>query len=213
MRIKAALKRSCPSCIVTTGLPYSDGSRVLLTFDDGPHPEITPKVLEVLDEGGAKAIFFLVGERAAKYPQLTRDIVSRGHIVANHTYTHPNKGKLRFAEYKLEIERANTLIESHVGIRPRLFRPPRGQLTLAAVSAAKTNGLKTVLWSNGAGEWNHMKDRRSDEISEKLRYTLSARDIVLLHDDNPKVPSVLSDLIRFLGKENYDCSIPKELGW
>lgn len=171
---------------------------VALTFDDGPTPDLTPRVLDALDQRGVKATFFLVGEEAARHPALTRDVVRRGHEVGNHTYSHQNLAALGPAAAREQVDRGRAVLEEVTGRPVRLLRPPWGAVNLAVLLHAAHMGLTVVLWSVDSRDW-----RRTG--GEGIRRTLrQARvrpgDILLLHDDYPEtvaaLPGVLGDLRR-----------------
>lgn len=122
--------------------------RVALTFDDGPHPEDTPAILEILENAGVRATFFLVGSKVRAHPGLARRIAEAGHEIGVHSDTHPwwfsmaGPGRTR-----REVADAATAIRNHAGVRPRLFRPPMGHKNIFLCDALKASGLDMVTWS------------------------------------------------------------------
>lgn len=114
--------------------------KIFLTFDDGPHPEITPRVMDILDEYGAKATFFCVGENIDKYPEVYRLLLKRGHKTGNHTYNHLNGWKTPRDEYYDNIEKCNRLVDSP------LFRPPYGRISLRHIPYLKMK-YRIIMWS------------------------------------------------------------------
>src|SRR4051794_27475182 len=116
---------------------------VTLTFDDGPHPEGTPAVLAALDEAPVKAIFFLAGEQAERYPELVGEIARRGHEIGVHCHRHRVQARLRAGEVRADVERALRAI----GGRPRSPRPPLGVYSRAGLEIARELGLEPLLWS------------------------------------------------------------------
>jgi peptidoglycan/xylan/chitin deacetylase (PgdA/CDA1 family) len=123
------------------------GHRVALTFDDGPDPVATPRVLELLAERGIRATFFLIGERAERHPDVVRAIVAGGHEVGNHTWRHRNAWFLSPAAAAREITEGARILGEIAGESPRLYRPPWGIVNVAALATARRLGLVTVLWS------------------------------------------------------------------
>jgi peptidoglycan-N-acetylglucosamine deacetylase len=121
--------------------------QVSLTFDDGPDPEATPKLLRLLAARNARATFFLVGERAARHPEIARAIVDEGHEVGNHTWRHRNAWFLGPRATTEEIVGGARLLAEITGRMPRLFRPPWGIVNVAALQAVRRAGFTTVLWS------------------------------------------------------------------
>ena len=160
----------------------TDRSAVHLTFDDGPHPEITPQVLDLLARRGHRATFFVLGERVQRHPELVDRIAQEGHAVGIHGYGHRSlllAGPCRIRE---ELARAlSALAAAAPGLPVRLFRPPYGLLNPVGLLVARSLGLRTVLWTIDA------RDYRAGTPESVLRRTrrLAGRDILLLHDAPP----------------------------
>jgi peptidoglycan/xylan/chitin deacetylase (PgdA/CDA1 family) len=151
-----------------------------LTFDDGPDPDVTPRVLDLLDGAGARATFFCIGRRAAAHPDLTAEIARRGHRVENHSHTHPHL----FACYpwgalRREIERAQDAIAETAGCRPRLFRAPAGLRNPLLDGVLHRNGLRLVSWTRRGFD---AIARDPESIARRLLQGLAPGDILLLHD-------------------------------
>lgn len=124
------------------------GEGVALTFDDGPDPELTPRVLDALDRAGVRATFMVVGERAVATPDLVRRAVDAGHEIGNHTWSHRSLATLDPDAVRAELGRTADALERIVPDAPvRFFRPPRGILTGAATQAAAELGYDVLLWS------------------------------------------------------------------
>ena len=121
--------------------------RVALTFDDGPDPVATPRLHRLLAARGVRATFFLIGERAARHPDLVRAIAADGHEVGNHTWRHRNAWFLSPAAVAREIVEGARILGDLIGRPPRLYRPPWGIVNVAALATARRLGLVTVLWS------------------------------------------------------------------
>jgi peptidoglycan/xylan/chitin deacetylase (PgdA/CDA1 family) len=136
---------------VVCQLDRSTPDSILLTFDDGPHPETTPAVLDRLEKYGARAIFFVVGSRVSRAPEILSEIVSRGHVIGNHTFSHPLS--MVTHSYREEIIRCQDVIGTIIGKTPTLFRPPFGKTSMRGVLAAQRLGLKTVHWSLDRADW------------------------------------------------------------
>lgn len=161
-------------------LPPPVGNGVALTFDDGPDPDITPRVLDLLDDHQARATFFVIGRKAEQHPELAREIQSRGHLVENHTYRHPNGfAFLGPRGMEREIETAQDAIERATGRRPTLFRAPAGIRNpwLDRVLARTSLGL--VSWTRRGFDTVTRDARR---VADRLMRGLRAGDILLLHD-------------------------------
>ncbi len=204
MTFLTSIKRYIPNTVIKRRLDDDAGNCVLLTFDDGPHCRITPVVLELLAKYNAKAIFFLVGNRVEKYPNLLLQILTQGHLIGNHTYQHPNKTVFTFNEYRKDIAHCQKVIKKISGISPQLFRPPRGKITLAGLTAARMSGLSSVFWSNEGGENGSNKGLNAGTIAAKIISTVKPRDIILLHDDHSAMPEVLEKILPFLKQENFN---------
>lgn len=192
-----------------TRLPDGDIHRheVVLTFDDGPDPLTTPRVLDVLDRYGAKASFFCIGERVAAHPAIVRDIVHRGHSVENHSYRH----SYAFAFYGLgrqrrDIERTQQAIERAGGQSSRFFRAPVGLRNLLLYPVLKKKGLDYVSWTRRGFD---SVSCDAEKVLARLTNSLVGGDILLLHDTGsaktaskePVVLSVLPVLLDFLSEQ------------
>ncbi|MBM4343485.1 MAG: polysaccharide deacetylase family protein [Deltaproteobacteria bacterium] len=155
--------------------------RLALTFDDGPHPVHTPRILELLADAGHQATFFVIGERAARYPELVRDMARRGHLVANHSLRHqPWTPALPAAMLAREWAAANRQIAELTGRFPRWMRAPVGLVSPPVAVAAQRCGLQLVHWSATARDGVAWADR--ERCWQRLRPGLSAGAIVVLHD-------------------------------
>ncbi len=157
----------------------AQSSQTHLTFDDGPHPEYTPRVLDVLAAAGTHATFFMVGIAAEGHAALTRRVLADGHEVGNHTWSHPHPGLLRAAVARHEVTAGSIAIANVIGARPRYFRPPYGRMRRCMTEAAAEQGQSVVLWSLSGKDWGPLG--RARWIAERLSRA-RAGDIVLLHD-------------------------------
>jgi peptidoglycan/xylan/chitin deacetylase (PgdA/CDA1 family) len=164
------------------GLPRRIDRRnaVALTFDDGPHPDGTPAVLEALRDRGAEAIFFLCGEQVERDPALAREIVAAGHTAAVHGYRHRNVLRLPPRTFVEDLERGIAAIEDAAGIRPDLYRPPYGILSLPGIAEVRARGLEPLLWSRWGHDWRAA--RPPEAIAAEVTEDLRAGDVLLLHD-------------------------------
>jgi peptidoglycan/xylan/chitin deacetylase (PgdA/CDA1 family) len=153
-------------------------SGVLLTFDDGPDPDATPAVLNALDEAGAKATFFMVGEQAIEHRALAREVAERGHDVGLHGHEHVEHDSLG-GSVKDDLARGLGTLEVATGRRPRLCRPPYGRFSDDSYAACKALGLEPVYWSAWGGDWEPVPAERIADIATR---DLSDGTILLLHD-------------------------------
>jgi peptidoglycan/xylan/chitin deacetylase (PgdA/CDA1 family) len=153
---------------------------VALTFDDGPHPEGTPAVLEQLAHWQTFATFFLAGEQVERYPGLARQIVLEGHRVAVHCYRHRNLLRLTPRQTYSDIARAKALIEDTTGQTTDLWRPPYGVFSGPGIVAARMLGCRPLLWTKWGRDWEDNATPAS--IATRLTVGLAEGDILLLHD-------------------------------
>ncbi len=147
--------------------------RIYLTFDDGPVPEVTPQVLDILKEFKAKATFFCVGDNVRKYPEVYERIIINGHATGNHTYSHLNGFKTEGLTYLGDVEKCNLLIKS------KLFRPPFGRITNSQATELQKN-YSIIMWSVLSGDYN--KKIPKEKV---LKYTLrnsTDGSIIVFHD-------------------------------
>jgi peptidoglycan-N-acetylglucosamine deacetylase len=158
--------------------PGVDG--VALSFDDGPHPQGTPLVLEILREAGAQATFFLVGEQVERRPALVAEIVTAGHRVELHCHRHRNALRLTAGMFFDDAERGRAAIEEAGGQAIADHRPPYGIYTAATLRACRGSGWRPVLWSQWGRDWRGSTTARS--IARRATESARPRDIVLLHD-------------------------------
>ncbi|MFI9100008.1 polysaccharide deacetylase family protein [Streptomyces fildesensis] len=151
-----------------------------LTFDDGPSPVYTPRVLAVLRRYGVTATFFMLGANAEKYPWVVRQVVEEGHVLGNHTWSHPTLRRLPAAEVRDEIQRTNdVLARTGGGPPPALFRAPGGHFVPAALRACAEFRLRAVRWSIDTADWtNPGVDRIADAVLSRA----GTGSIVLHHD-------------------------------
>jgi peptidoglycan-N-acetylglucosamine deacetylase len=165
-----------------TRLPDAAVARgeIALTFDDGPDPEVTPRVLEILDAHGVRGTFFCIAENAARYPDLCREIVRRGHSIENHSCGHaPTFAMLGMGGIRKELAAAQATLIEHTGKAPRFFRPPAGFRNPMLDPVLHEMGLRLVSWTRRGYD-----TRRKDVefVAARLTRGLAAGDILLLHD-------------------------------
>jgi peptidoglycan/xylan/chitin deacetylase (PgdA/CDA1 family) len=159
-----------------------DGAGFALTFDDGPDAHGTPAVLERLAEARVVATFFLVGEQVQRNPGLVGEIVAAGHAVGIHCQRHRNLMWLTPRQVRHDLDRAAASIEELTGRRLELYRPPYGILNSAALGVARSNGWRTVLWSDWGRDWEH--SATADSIATLLLDGARPGSVGLLHDSD-----------------------------
>ena len=191
---------------IECSLPRANG--IALTFDDGPHAEGTPAVLDELARRGARATFFLVGEQVARHRAIARRIVDEGHEVAVHGFAHTLLLRRRVREVADDYDRAVGAIGDATGVEPTVYRPPYGVFSSGALAEVRRRGWRPLLWSAWGRDWTRRATPAS--IARVATRRLRPGDVVLLHDSDAyssadswrktveAVPSVL-DAIAALG--------------
>ncbi len=201
--------------VVTRFRPDPDRNEIWLTIDDGPDPEETPAVLAVLDHFGARATFFLIGEKAAAHPELVREIHRRGHQVANHSSTHPQYRfwALTKAGVAAEIDDGSSALREafREGTEkpelPPLFRSPVGMKAITLPPLLEKRGLHLVAWS--ARGRDGVAEPDLDRVIERLEEGTEPGAILVLHEGRGHAPELLQRLLSWLREEaGYACVIP-----
>jgi peptidoglycan-N-acetylglucosamine deacetylase len=154
----------------------SKGKALYLSFDDGPHPTITPFVLKCLKDYNAKATFFCIGQNVQKYPDVYRQIIEAGHSTGNHTHRHLNGWKTSDEEYLQDIRNASACISSN------LFRPPYGRIKKPQAQLLKHQypEMKIIMWNILTGDW--AEDLKPEKCFENIKEKIEAGDIIVFHD-------------------------------
>jgi len=183
---------------------------VWLTIDDGPDPQDTPQILELLAAHGARATFFVIGENAAAYPDLVRAMVAAGHEVAHHTHTHPLADFWCASPARMRRELDDCLVALRaVGVRPTRFRPPAGIKNIWLAPALAERGLAGVSWSaRGLERWH----KEADVVVASATRGLAPGAILLLHE-GPRVPTAIRieairRVLERLREQGYQCVVP-----
>ena len=184
-------------------LPVSAAARreISITFDDGPDPEVTPHVLDLLDRNRAKASFFCVGEKAARFPDIVKEIVRRGHSIENHSHRHsPAFALYGIFRLRRDLESAQAVVSGITGRAPQFFRAPMGLRSPLLDPVLARCGLSYVSWTRRGLDAMH---RDPEKVLQRLSSGLAAGDILLLHDNGysrtrdgtPVVLAVLPELL------------------
>jgi peptidoglycan-N-acetylglucosamine deacetylase len=178
---------------------------VALTYDDGPHPVYTRQILDILDKYHVKATFFMIGRLMERYPDVVQEVLKRGHVIANHTYTHPSNIEAdTSAQIIRELEQCEQVIERMTGKRASFFRTPRGLMDSTVFSIAQDEGYQTILWTVCA---DHHDAPTPELMAERVLRLNRPGGIILAHDGS--FPSRWKDvaatplIIERLQKEGY----------
>jgi len=178
-----------------------DSKHLLLTFDDGPHPKSTPKILDLLDEYHIKAIFFVIGKNAEKYPELIKEIGDRGHQIGNHSYSHaPTFDIFSVKKMVLDVEKANKLIESITGKKPEFFRPPFGITNPRINKLVKQSKMVSVGWTFRSYDTTK---RSNAQIINQMKRNIKGGEIILFHDSMQRTIGLLESSLPWL-IENFE---------
>ncbi len=157
-----------------------NGKFIAMTFDDGPHPANTPRLLDMLRARNIKATFYVIGRNVDLYPQIVRRIVNEGHEIGNHTYTHRVLSKLDDTEVRTELTRCRNAIGRAAGVQPRTLRPPYGAMLERQRQAVLNEfGYPTILWNVDPLDW---KNRNPGVITSRILNNTTPGSIVLAHD-------------------------------
>jgi peptidoglycan/xylan/chitin deacetylase (PgdA/CDA1 family) len=162
-------------------LPAASRS-VALTFDDGPHPDWTPRTLDMLAQAGVKATFFLIGREAEKYPEIVRRIVAEGHAVGGHSYDHTVITARTPQGLVADLDHCREAIARAGGTATRLFRPPKGEVSFGAIRTVCRAGYTLVHWSKTFSDYR--KDGTAALLERIERLSARSGDILLFHDHN-----------------------------
>ncbi|WP_297921899.1 polysaccharide deacetylase family protein [Metallibacterium sp.] len=169
------------------------GNACYLSFDDGPHPEHTPRLLDLLAAHGVHASFFVVGKLAEAQPHLVERIVVEGHTLGNHSYNHRGFVSLSLAEQVAEIRRADELLSAFDQRPLHRVRPPQGHLTVPLLLHFMRARRSIAYWSYDSLDY---QPQSADELTDRLRrLPPTAGDIVLMHDDNARAATALGELL------------------
>jgi peptidoglycan-N-acetylglucosamine deacetylase len=185
-------KNICTQFYLESTCVSEDKSKVHLTFDDGPHLEITLQILEILKKYNQKATFFCIGKQIERHPEIIQNIIDDGHEIGNHSYSHSIYFDFtRTSKVIEEIESTNRLIKQYTGKPNQLFRPPFGVTNPNIAKAVKKTGIKTIGWSI----------RSLDTVKSKMQVLKRLQkakpgDIILLHDTKHQTPEILEEFLR-----------------
>jgi peptidoglycan-N-acetylglucosamine deacetylase len=171
----------------------SAGGAVYLTFDDGPHPEHTAGLLDLLAKFDAKGSFFMVGKTVAQAPDLVRRMLAEGHTIGNHSMTHPKMRGLPGSVQRAEIDQADAVLERIDGQRRHMYRPPNGAVTLPMMGTSLWRRQPLVLWTIDSLDYK----LQADQVIERLTKVTppAPGDVILFHDDGVCAGRALAALL------------------
>ena len=178
---------------------HVDGPYLAMTFDDGPHPVLTPKLLDILKARGIKATFFVIGQNAEKYPDIVRRIVAEGHEIANHTWSHPQLTKIAPGALHDEITKTSEVLADITSHPPTLMRPPYGATSpLINQWLSHDLGMKVIIWSVDPLDWRYHDSAR---VQSTILAGASPGAIILSHDIHATTVAAMPETLdRLLAK-------------
>jgi peptidoglycan-N-acetylglucosamine deacetylase len=172
----AELQRKYPNSFFFAG--PTNKHQVALTFDDGPDLIYTPKILDILKKNQVKATFFLVGENAQRYPQMVKRIIEEGHVVANHSYNHPNFRKVSELQFHDQIQKTEKILQKLTGYSPKLIRPPYGNINEEQIKWTASQHFTVVNWNVDSLDWRGLT---ADQVVSNVLADTSSGSIILQH--------------------------------
>ncbi len=181
----------------------NDDMKISLTFDDGPHRVLTPEILDILDEYGIKATFFVVGENIKQNPDILRRIADSGHEIGNHTESHIDCNKSNYRDIKKELMTVHEKVLEICDYNIKLFRPPGGALNKKMKKVTDEMEYNVVLWSIDTKDWAHTD---ISKISHNISENVKGGSIILFHDyitRNSPTPETLKTVIPELINKGY----------
>ena len=189
----------------------TDKKQIALTFDDGPHPTLTPRILEILAKYNVHATFFMVGQNVLHYPDAARAVIEAGHEVGNHTFSHPHIADLNEKAIFEEIGKCEDALEELCEYRPHILRTPQGALTPSLEHCLLDDDYILVLWSLDTRDWEH---KSTASVVQAVLDRVQPGDIILMHDfigHNSKTPEALEKIIPILLSQGYEFVTVSEL--
>jgi peptidoglycan/xylan/chitin deacetylase (PgdA/CDA1 family) len=188
---------------------HVDGPFIALTFDDGPNATLTPKLLDLLAARHLKATFFVVGQNAADHPDILKRAVREGHEIANHSWSHPNLGKMSDDAVRRELQKTDDAIAAAIGKRPTLMRPPYGSITAHQKRWIHEEfGYRIIIWDVDPLDW---KRPGPSVVTSRILKETHAGSIVLAHDIHPPTIEAMPATFEQLQKKGFKSVTVTEL--
>ncbi len=194
------------SAWVIRSLPRGAKPRVLLSFDDGPTSKITEGVLQRLEAANARAIFFIIGQKADKNPQLLNTISGAGHALGNHSQSHPSGRWPAPGPYQKDMEQCSEVIARAQGKAPTFFRAPEGRLHAGSILGSRSLGMKHILWSLDSLDWQCTQPEEARLAAQNVLEQVQDGDIILLHEYDEIIWDLLDVLLPGLQEKGFDLS-------
>jgi polysaccharide deacetylase family sporulation protein PdaB len=179
----------------------SDSKRIAITFDDGPHPVYTYKILDELRAKNIKATFFVIGSSAKRYPWILQQIVAEGHEIGNHTYSHTLLSRVSSEKMDEELNRCQEAIREAIGYETTLFRPPYGVYRSHAKAITQQHHMDIILWSVDPMDWRYHDEER---VYQTVTSHVQNGSIILCHDGRPSTVRALPRIFETLQEKGYE---------
>jgi peptidoglycan/xylan/chitin deacetylase (PgdA/CDA1 family) len=160
-----------------TGL--AGGKKLALTYDDGPNETHTQRLLDILAKHDVRATFFMIGRYVQQRPEIARAVASAGHVIGNHTFTHPNLVLVSALQTRMQIEECQRALHDAVGEHSNLFRPPFGGRRPESLRVVRSLGLEPIMWNVTAFDW---KTTSAERVERNVLKQVNGGNVILLHD-------------------------------
>lgn len=198
--------------VVSLTAVQTERPRVALTFDDGPHPQNTPMLLDILAQFRARATFYVIGANVRRYPEITRRIVAEGHEIGNHTWTHPVLSQHGDSSVLREIDRTQEIIWQTVGAVPVTMRPPYGAFTQRQMRMlSDARNLPTVIWSVDTNDWRRPG---STVVADRMVHGARPGSVILAHDIHGPTIRAIPAALQGLAARGFEAvTLSDLLGW
>jgi peptidoglycan/xylan/chitin deacetylase (PgdA/CDA1 family) len=194
---------------ITFSQCHVDGPYVAMTFDDGPHAQNTPRLLDMLKQRNIKATFFVVGQCATEYPDIMKRIAAEGHEIGNHSWSHPLLSKMGEGAVTEQLQKTHDAIINSTGVTPKLMRPPYGGFTANQRGWANAKwGYKCILWDVDPLDW---KVRNAEHVKSQILHQTVAGSIILSHDIHKSTIDAMPDTLDGLAGRGFKFVTVSEL--